>query len=537
MMADRYRGSPEGSNRRIKESRRSEYEEPLRMRSSAESLSSSSSSFYLDISHTFPANRSGIRTFFTAPSERRRLRRRRSGRLFKLSNSSSSSINSDLAYGTGFIKVHKQRRVRSRKGKEIDRETNRERFKEGEKPGREIDRERYRETDTAKILAVGAGLAQIAREKNKLDLKSAANGKRPELMGTSRGLGPSKISHGSDALDEDGWESASESEGSVDSRLAFGADTDNGWGLCGRKTYNPQSRKSSVVDPRLFGPANSLHGIVTEPVGFGEVSWNSSSDFGQRASIVVGPGESLTGSQSSLQRSRFEAARSSVVSGSEPYVSSRPGPIPIQQPQPITPVSQSVYEPTYPARTNSGILKTNPSSSGRRTSLAEAALVGVAGAAAVGEAIADRRDDRKQRYRDDDREREEDRISKRGDSGKKDSRDDKQREKRDSPDRDERTERRREKDWQKDASRYAAEDQRRDRKREKRREEPRDNDRDDRREKRREERRSERSDDQYADSRTKSETPVSTSKFSGGQFISYFRMFHEFWDNEMTCSS
>ena len=530
MMADRRRRSPEGSSRRRKESRRSEYDEPPRMRSGAESLSSSSSSSYIDISRTFPQNRSGIRTFFTAPSERRRLRRRRSGKLFKLSNSSSSSINSDLAYGTGFLKVHKQRGVRSRKGKEIDREANRERYREGEKPGRP-GRERRPTTD-AEIIAVGAGLAALAREQNKLDLKAARSGKGPELVavkesrnhdnGTSRGLGPSKMSYGSDTIDEDGWEDASESEGSVDSRLAFGAETSNGWGFWGRKTYKPLSRKSSIVDPRLFGPANSLHGIVNQPVGFEEVSWNSSTDFGQRGSIAVGPGESLNGSQSSLQRvypvpttdpTRFEAARSSVISGPEPYISSRPGPIPIQQPQPITPVSQSVYEPTYPANADSGNAKKTPSSSGRGTSLAEAALVGVAGAA-VGAVIAsDRRGDRKDRYRDEDRERDEDRILKRRDSGKKDSKDERRREKRekrDSPDRNERRERRRDKEREKDDSRYAADEERRDRKREKHRDEERNDDRDYRREKRREERHSENSDDRYADRRTKSETAVST---------------------------
>src|SRR5882757_8413286 len=98
-MADRRRRSPEGSSKRRKEFRQGDYDELPRMRSGTESLSSSSSSSYIDISRTFP-NRSGLRAFFTTPSERRRLRKRRSSRLLKLSNSSSSSINSDLAYGT-----------------------------------------------------------------------------------------------------------------------------------------------------------------------------------------------------------------------------------------------------------------------------------------------------------------------------------------------------------------------------------------------------------------------------------------------------
>ena len=493
------------------------------MRSGAESIYSSSSSSFevIDISHSFPPNISGLKTFFTAPSERR-LRRRRSSRLLRHSNSSSESVG-DLAYGHGYLRRPK-RKVRSRKGKEIDRERHSERERE-RNTERYSDREREksgigRATTDAEILAVGAGLAKLAREQNKLDLKAAARGGKQVFAtkefgrrdeGPSRGLAPSKISHESDTVDEEGWESASDagSESSVDSKLAFGAESQGGWGFFGRKQHHPQSRKSSVVDPRMFGPANSLHGVVTEPVGFGEVAWTSSSDFGQHP-FTVPPAESVaSGSQPSMQHvypiatddsTRFEAGRSSVISGPEPYVSSRPGPIPIQQPQPITPVSQSVYEPIYATRSESGsgILKKTPTPSGRSKSLAEAALFGVAGAA-VGAAIAsDRKDDRKERHRNDDRDtREEDRTSKRRDSERKDTKDARRRDKHDSPDRDDRKEKRREKERTKDSS-----DDRKDKKREKRRDDAREETRDERRERRREERRSERGDDGYDDRRS-----------------------------------
>jgi hypothetical protein len=547
MMPDRRRRSPEGSDRRRKESRRSEYDEAPRMRPGAteylsSSASSSSSYELIDISRSYPPNRSGIRTFFTAPSERRRLRRRRSSRLFKLNNSSSSSVNSDLAYGTGYLKKHKRRGVRSRKGKEIDRENGRYSQKEREREKHSYsDRERVsgserRGNSNAEILAVGAGLAKLAREQNKLDLKAARNGKKPEVFavkettnrnnGGSRGLGASRISHGSDTFDEEDWESASEAESdfSVDPRLAFGEENKGGWGLWGQKKQGPLSRKDSVVDPRLFGPANSLHGIVTEPVGFEDVSWTSSSDFGQRSnSMPIGPNDSVSSSQSSLQKvypipttdpSRFEAARSSVASGLEPYISSRPNPAPLQHPQPITPVSQAIYEPSYTARSESGgILKKTQPSSSRGKSLAEAALVGVASAAVGTAIVSNRKDDRKDRYRDDDI-REEDRPRSR-DSDKKESKDERRRDKRDNPDRDDRKERRRDKDRQKDSSRYSSDELRREKKREKRRDSGRDDGRDEKREKRREERRSARSDvsgrnDRYDDRRTKSEAAVST---------------------------
>lgn len=374
------------------------------------------------------------------------------------SHSSSSSINLDLAYGTGYIRRPKRGSVRSRKGKEIDREKQRESKKE---------RDSNRPATDAEILAVGAGLAKLARDQNKLDLKSSRNGKRAELVAVKettsrRGYAPSgdprpsKISHGSDTLDEEGWESASdnESHSSVDSRLAFGADS-GGWFSWGRPRPPPQSRKSSVVDPRNFGPANSLHGIVTEPVGFSEVEYDPSTDFAQGnpfpVSLVQTP---PSGSQTSLQRvypvatsdpSRFEAARSSVVSGSEPYVSSKPGALPLQQPQPIVPVSQSIYEPTYPAPSESGLSKKSSSSHGRSKSLAEAALAGVAVAAAGAAIASERRDERNDRRRDSDRD---DRMKRR--DSERESKDDRRREKRQSPDRDERRERRREKERRKD---------------------------------------------------------------------------------------
>jgi hypothetical protein len=575
--------------------KRNEYDEQSRMRAAPDvqslSSSSSSSSSYIDISRNYP--HTGLRAFFTAPSERRKLRKRRSSRLLKLSNSSSSSINSDLAYGTGFIKRPKSRGVRSRKGKEIDRERHRDYNRERvDRDSREkgIGKERpgveRRATTDAEIIAVGAGLMKLARDQNKRDLKEAKNGRRPESIanqpssnpygGNSRGVGPSKVTHGPDTVDEDGWESASdaESEASIDSRLAFANDNGPSWFGFGKTRYKPQSRKSTIVDPAQFGPNNSLYGIVTEPVGLGSVTtWSSSTDFGQqtsisygtgesvlpyfgprvgppenvlgtsqmpyydprvsapvglreggpsnntyydqRGSVPVGPPESVTSgySQQPLQHvypiptsdpSRYDVVRSSVVSGAETYVSSqtRPDPVPIQQPQPFTPVSQSVYDPSYSARSESGITK----KSGRSKSLAEAALVGVAGAAIGAAIVSDRNDDRKVK-RGDGRDRR--------NTESKDDKDDRRRER----DREERKERHK-KESKKDSG-----DDRREQKRERRREEGRSDDKGDRREKRGDDKRSdryetvrhERSED-FSVRRTKSEASVYTTPIDPFQF-------------------
>jgi hypothetical protein len=373
------------------------------------------------------------------------------------------------------------------------------------------EKETNRPATDAEILAIGAGLAKLARDQNKLDLRAAKNGKRAEVIAVKestrhrgyepgRDPGPSKISHGSDIVDEDGWESASdaESESSVDSRLAFGQDTSGGWFGWGGKRPEPPRRKTSVVDPRHFGPANSLHGIVTEPVGFGEVSWDPSTEFGQGGPLPAGPANTTSSaSQASLQSvypvatsdpSRFDAARSSVVSGSEPHISSRPGTIPLQQPQPITPVSQSLYEPTYPAPSELGILKKTSSTTGRSKSLAEAALAGVAVAAAGAAIASERRDERNDTRRDSDRD---DRLVRRRNSERREARDDRRRGSR------------REKDKQKDSTDGPSGDKKRERRYDDR---PHD-DREERRGTYREERRSERSDDRRDDRYDKAEAP------------------------------
>ncbi|KAK0126187.1 hypothetical protein ONS95_007804 [Cadophora gregata] len=567
MAPDRRRRSPEGSSiSRRRKDPHADYNESPRMRATPQSYSyssssSSSSNSIVDISHSFPPKRSGIRTFFTAPSERR-LRKRRSSRLMRNNNSSSSSVNSnpDLAYGHGYIKRPKLRRVRSRTGREIDREKYGDRHNErhyerhsdrysDREGGKSRHNERTRESTgsgsasgrgklgtTAEILAVGAGLRAIASEQNKRDLREARMGKKPEMAAVrdnnghtyieSRGIGSSRVSHGPD---EDGWESASDSESSVDSRLAFGNDTKGGWSFFGRKKHKPMSRKSSVVDPRLFGPANSLHGVVTQPVGFGDVSWTSTSDFGdqrevfQQESYSIRPQQSHSSSMSQVPLQQVPPMPMSESDRGEPprytsepqsYTPIRPDPVPIQiqHPKPFTPVSQSVYEPIYPTRSESGgILKKPPSSSGRGKSLAEVAVAGVA-AAAIGSMISSARDDRKDRQREEEIEAfERDRIRPR-ESEKRETKDEGRRDKRSSPPREDRRDKRRDKD--KDET----EERRRVRKRDERRGETRD-EKEERREKRREERRAaERADDRFDSRRTKSEASVSTTSVDPFQF-------------------
>jgi hypothetical protein len=424
-----------------------EPEEDLNMRDRtrgnySDGLSSSSSSF-VDISRTFPLQArsavSAIRAFFTAPSERkRRVRRHKSRVSMKMGNSSTSSVNSDLAYGTGYIRKRKSQKFYAR-------DSGRKRESSGYGPGRASTSGKKKDhyADAA-ILEVGAGLAALARKQNRLDLidgrrqgivhvKREDDG-RVKGISSTRGIGSSRPTHG---VDEDGWVSASDDESdysssSVDSKLAYG-DADIDWG---RQPPQPRRRKSTVVDPNLFGPQNSLNGIITRPTGLGQVDLSTPDNFvplpapspsqlhddgrvrststRKESSGYMPPTPGLRRADSStssvpLQHvypvptsdpTRFEAARSSVVSAQDPqpYVS-RSEPISIQQPRPYVPVSQTIYEQSsYPARTDSQPGKGYTSPSTFSSSVAGVALTGLAGAA-IGVGISSSQDDKRDKER------------------------------------------------------------------------------------------------------------------------------------------
>lgn len=236
--------------------------------------------------------------------------------------------------------------------------------------------------------------------------------------GTDRGIGHSKAQRS--GADEDGWESASDEDSdfsSVDSNLAYGRYSPPlGWST-DQPGYS-RARRNTVVDPALFGPANSLHGIVSQPVGFQEVHVDLSVapptvadlDAARRpTSNAADRRESRrTGSVRAERRSpplqmvyavptsdptQFDAGRASEISDSGRYSAGRPDPVPLQQPQPLAPVSSKVL--ATQSETN---VKGKESTSGKQ-STAAAALAGVA-VTAIGAAIAaERRDDRKGKAR------------------------------------------------------------------------------------------------------------------------------------------
>lgn len=400
--------------------------------SSSNSSSSSTSSSLLNISRR--SKTFGLKSFFTAASEKhkRRVRKQRSRRMFRFGNGSSSSDLSDMAYGRGYIDRKKSRDFTPpgpyRRGETSD---------SGARPGLP----KRAQTDE-EIIELGRKFAEIARQQNKEDQRRAGRHKTPALLGAAaalsaynktsgsgrseRGVGSSKHSR-HDSSDESEWESASEDESSSeDEDLVYGSavnlPTDGHQSIHqsihihSPSTAGPQSEydrmlqhKPSIVDPNRFGPVNSLRGYVNSPCGFEKVDRRTVNDSFQ--GHLPGEGSSsVSQSETVLFEGRpmqnvypvptsdpnvYKTSRGSIV---EQDSRGRPAPVPIQQPKPIVPVSSKVYDAT------DADARYSKRSSSSGAALAGAAAAGLAGAA-IASALSDRKDKEKEKEdRRDDRE-------------------------------------------------------------------------------------------------------------------------------------
>ncbi|KAK1752426.1 hypothetical protein QBC47DRAFT_57529 [Echria macrotheca] len=461
---------------------------------SSTSASSSTSSSLLNISRK---SRFGIRSFFTRASSKKRVRKRPS---FRKSNSSSSSFDDDLAYGRGYISRssldrppshHQQHPQQPHAGHPVQHPQHAPHHQQyphrppNDEPlfgpdGRpRLDRA---QTDE-EIRRIGRQLSDLAKAQNDEDLWRIGKtrpGKAAKLMTAatvlsnfdrhgkhasgSRGIASSRPRES----DDEDWESASDdessSDGDVDSGLAYGSvpHLPNRYlppsvaPLPGQpsiiseppaEAIRPPDRKSSAVDPRLFGPVNSLHGYINTPCGYrpGElppqrqptlqepILQTGSASMEARPMrqvypVTTGDPNTFDAAASSSGVSIPQITRDSYgrpgppsgyapsavsipvsvpasqVSGEAAYYS-RPAPVPIQAPIPRNPVSPHVLEKRHAAveRTGSPTRRSRRSSDG--TSLVESVapiLAGAAGAAGVA-VVADqlrKRDDGRDDLRD-----------------------------------------------------------------------------------------------------------------------------------------
>lgn len=360
-------------------------------------------------------------------------------------NSSSSSVNSDMAYGMGFIKKPKSRGGGFSPNMAAAAASVSGRERSEGRPGMQ-----RRQTDE-EIREIGRKLQDVARLQNRADLDrrgktSWESYQRHSSSGvevSSRGLAPSKHDrrHRHASSSDDEWESASEGEDSDGlsalaygnspvptprpakssaSRMSTASAIAAGSALVAGSAIAASTvadRKSTVVDPKLFGPTNSLRDHIHTPCGFNDDDGvYNYPRAGLDAKGYAGSAESASAEARPLQRvfplqtsdpGHVEAARAtgSVVSSQQNYssvmrdrtysntsVSNRPEPVPIQAPKPIAPVPSRIYN-------DERIRDASPETTERRRSkptsdnkiYAETALVG-AGVAALGAAILAGRD-------------------------------------------------------------------------------------------------------------------------------------------------
>lgn len=332
------------SKSRKKKSRSRSPKKRRSRRYSSSSSSSGSSSSFVDMSRGGQrSGGGGIGSFFTAPSARktRAHQQKKSRPFFSFGNDSSSSSEADLAFGTGYVRP---------------------------KPGQQRNRTKKKESNhdvDAALLGLGATATALAASASHSD-RSRKNGhdvvavkeRRNNRSHSDPRHKPAIVSQTED--DDDGWESASDDESStVSLNLAYGDSpsrskesltSDSGtskWGWrWGRK--KPDKRQSgrdeyggsdgrSYIGPVAAGAAGALAG----------------------GAIAAHSRDQATDSRTSLQSmqnvfpvptsdpSNFDAMRqTSLTSGpyeQTPVVTTGPGSIPLQQPQPIAPVSQAVY--------------------------------------------------------------------------------------------------------------------------------------------------------------------------------------------------
>lgn len=287
------------------------------------SSNDSSSSSYFDISQ--PERKSvggGLGSFFTSSSENRKKRKpRRSKSLFSLQNSSSSSLDADLAFGSGFAKKPSKSQKKKGKGRGKDQDDN-------------VD---------AKLLGLSAAATALAASPH-------GHGRRSGEVLTGKDSRGRRADYASSATNDEDWEDlgSDDESSSVSSALAFGGSglfgnsedsSDSGtskwnwrWGSKKDKKNNKKDNDHFPTGPVLAAGAGAAAlGTAALASGYRRDGKHSGSSSG--------------GSPESLQRvvpiptsdpSRFDA-----VAAQPTFV--RPGPIPLQQPQPVMPVSQAVY--------------------------------------------------------------------------------------------------------------------------------------------------------------------------------------------------
>ena len=273
-------------------------------------------------------------------------KKEKKGGFFNFGNGSSSSSDARGFFSSG---REKQRGTRKSKAKGKD----------------------HRNADVA-IMGLGAAAAALALNESRQGNKSKRIGDTMvrDLKG-KLGRGSQhdvKYNHSNISGPEDNvWESASENESdSGDSALAYGArvrkrrsqdslsSESSGIGLWG---WRWGSKKKAKDTANVHRPATNDHysaiagaaaaGLASNAAGISSVP-DAQHQYPSKSTASNFPLQFIHSVPTSDPSRSNVAQAGSIVSSSQPIMYSRPGPVPIQHPQPIAPVSPAVYSAQVP---------------------------------------------------------------------------------------------------------------------------------------------------------------------------------------------
>ncbi|KLP18638.1 Uncharacterized protein LW94_6810 [Fusarium fujikuroi] len=378
--------------------------------SSVFSSSSDTSTSLLDISRYKDTKQFGgvFGTFFKAPSDRvkQRLHRKKKQkrRVLYFGNSSSSSVNSDLAYGQGYVRQPKSRTLSPRSQSRASGQGYA--FSPGHGPSQGHRRRSSGGSDRAsrptprkktadeEIMALGQQLSDLARrskeDEQRLSSRGSGKGKAAALglaAGAAMASGYGRQKHGSRGLgsskqrvdtsdDDSDWEDASDDESSSSDDAGSAADSELAYGIVGESikpaagaaaaagtavathalagsrrpsgqspVFDPRRHgdRGSIVDPRLFGPYNSLRGSINTPCGFRDEE-QAAAYRRDSASLETGGPIQMRDVYPVPISDPYRFDRGQFpMSDRRQDLSTRPAPVPLQQPVPKQAVSSKVY--------------------------------------------------------------------------------------------------------------------------------------------------------------------------------------------------
>ena len=280
--------------------------------------------------------------FFDTPASRRRnshgQKKKKQG-FFSFGNASSSSSDVDLAFGKG-----------------IDRTQTRKQAKSQDRDHRKAE---------AALLGLGAAAAAMAANDSRKGRRKAEpvsvkedREYRTKHDRASERKTKVKSSPSATSIGEDIWESASETD-SVDSGLVYGVSrrrsqesliSDSSgtgkWGWrWGSKKKKRSSGKSGIYDSKA---ADAMAGMTAMAAGATLIADGHYHGSAMSSTTNLPPLQHVYPEPTS-DPSRFDAVRqNSAGSFNQPLMASRPAPLPLQQPQPVVPLSSIVYATQAP---------------------------------------------------------------------------------------------------------------------------------------------------------------------------------------------